>query len=114
MEQNANVWVVGAGSFGTTVATLLAANTNVLLFSRKKELVDKVNLTHEHLGVVLNPAIRATNSLEEICAECSLIFSCSSFRKLSKDNSKHVTIIETLSYTDSWHKGNRCDRFFNG
>ena len=78
------VGVVGAGSFGTTVATLLAANTNVLLFSRKKELVDKVNLTHEHLGVVLNPAIRATNSLEEICAECSLIFPVvpsESFRK---------------------------------
>ena len=78
------VGVVGAGSFGTTVATFLAANTNVLLFSRKKELVDKVNLTHEHLGVVLNPAIRATNSLEEICAECSLIFPVvpsESFRK---------------------------------
>lgn len=33
--KKAKVGVVGAGSFGTTIATLLAHNSEVLLFSRK-------------------------------------------------------------------------------
>ena len=66
--------VIGAGSFGTTVATLLSHNSNVLMFTRRKELADKINTSHEHLGVSLSENIVATNSLEELCEKTSLLF----------------------------------------
>ena len=60
------VGVIGAGSFGTTIATLLAHNTDVLMYARKKEVVDRINQKHQHLGVELNSRIQATHSLEEV------------------------------------------------
>ncbi|MBK9108288.1 MAG: NAD(P)-dependent glycerol-3-phosphate dehydrogenase [Saprospiraceae bacterium] len=68
------VGVVGAGSFGTTVASLLAHNVDVLIFSRQQEVVDRINTVHENLGYRLDPRIHATKSLEEICERASLIF----------------------------------------
>lgn len=66
--------VVGVGSFGTAIANLLAHNTDVLVFSRKQEVVDKINLEHRHFGLNLSERIVATNSLEEVSRECTLIF----------------------------------------
>jgi glycerol-3-phosphate dehydrogenase (NAD(P)+) len=68
------IGVVGAGSFGTTIATLLAHNTNVLIFSRQQEVVDRINNEHQNINITLSPKIRATRSLEEICNTCNLIF----------------------------------------
>lgn len=68
------VGVVGAGSFGTTVASLLAHNVDVLIFSRQQEVVDRINTQHENLGYKLDPRIHATKSLAEICERTSLIF----------------------------------------
>ena len=36
------VGVIGAGSFGTAIANLLAYNTDVLIYSRKQEVVDAI------------------------------------------------------------------------
>ncbi|HUN16328.1 MAG TPA: NAD(P)H-dependent glycerol-3-phosphate dehydrogenase [Saprospiraceae bacterium] len=69
------VGVIGAGSFGTTIATLLAHNSDeVYLFSRRSELVEKINLTHEHLGVQLANQIIATSNLQEVLQTCNVIF----------------------------------------
>ncbi|MEM9921125.1 MAG: NAD(P)H-dependent glycerol-3-phosphate dehydrogenase [Bacteroidota bacterium] len=68
------VGVIGAGSFGTAIANLLAENTDVLIYSRQAALVEQINTSHQNLGVELSPRIRATNSLEEIAKECILIF----------------------------------------
>ncbi|HEX5624476.1 MAG TPA: NAD(P)H-dependent glycerol-3-phosphate dehydrogenase [Saprospiraceae bacterium] len=73
-ESNRVAGVVGAGSFGTTVATLLAYNTDVLIYTRKQEVADRINHEHTHIGVALDPRIRATLSLEEVCSRCHLIF----------------------------------------
>lgn len=74
LKEKQTVGVVGAGSFGTTVASLLAHNVDVLLFSRQQEVVTRINELHENLGYKLDSRIRATRSLEEICSSCSLIF----------------------------------------
>ena len=37
------VGVIGAGSFGTAIANLLAYNREVLLYSRQSELVNSIN-----------------------------------------------------------------------
>mgnify|MGYP002397509739 CR=1 FL=1 len=73
-KSNRIVGVVGAGSFGTTVASLLSHNVDVLMYSRQPEVIQKINREHQHLGYTLAPNIRATGSLEEICHEARLIF----------------------------------------
>ena len=68
------VGVIGAGSFGITVAQLLSENTAVLLFSRKQKVVDQINVDHQHLGYQLSSKIIATTDLQLICNECNVIF----------------------------------------
>lgn len=66
--------VIGAGSFGITVANLLSENADVLLFSRKDSVVEKINNNHNHLGYRLSEKITATKDLALICASCDVIF----------------------------------------
>lgn len=68
------VGVIGAGSFGTAIANLLAINTEVLLFSRKEEVVQKINNTRNHLTVDLSPRITATSDLQQVANAATLIF----------------------------------------
>jgi len=91
--QQKPVGVIGAGSFGTAIADLLSDKVDVLLFSRKKELVDKINQTHLHLNLQLSNRIKATNDLEEIARQCTLIFPIvpsSNFRAMMKDVSPYL------------------------
>lgn len=67
------VGVLGAGSFGTAIANLLAYNSDVLFFSRKAETVAAINAQREHLGVKISDRITATNDLEEMARRCTLI-----------------------------------------
>jgi glycerol-3-phosphate dehydrogenase (NAD(P)+) len=79
------VGVIGAGSFGTAVANLLAHNSHVLLFSRKPETVREINTDRRHLGVAISPRITATSDIEEIARRCELIFPVvpsTSFRRM--------------------------------
>jgi glycerol-3-phosphate dehydrogenase (NAD(P)+) len=86
--------VIGAGSFGTAVANLLAKNTDVLLFSRRPEVVETINRTHRHLEVDLSPRIRATTDLAEVAAQCQLLFPIipsDSFRRVMQSLAPHVS-----------------------
>jgi glycerol-3-phosphate dehydrogenase (NAD(P)+) len=69
--------VIGAGSWGTTLATLLAGNgLQVMLWGRQPELVNEINRTRENPvylpGVTLAPSLSATTDLEAAAdsAEC--------------------------------------------
>ncbi|MBL7804870.1 MAG: NAD(P)H-dependent glycerol-3-phosphate dehydrogenase [Saprospiraceae bacterium] len=87
------VGVLGAGSFGTAVANLLAYNADVLLFSRKQETVDEINRTRTHLGVGLSPRVTATNDLAEMAQQCTLIFPIvpsTSFRRMMQALGPHL------------------------
>lgn len=68
------VGVIGSGSFGVTVSTLLSQNVDVLLFSRRQSVVDSINQHHQHLGYTLSPRVKATNRPEDIAEQCNLIF----------------------------------------
>jgi glycerol-3-phosphate dehydrogenase (NAD(P)+) len=86
--------VIGAGSFGTAVANLLAKNTDVLLFSRRPEVVETINRTHRHLEIDLSPRIRATTDLAEVAAQCQLLFPIipsDSFRRVMQSLAPHVS-----------------------
>ncbi len=61
--------VVGAGSWGTTVAALAAATTDTVLWARREELaaaIDRERTNPDYLpGVQLPPVLSATHDLEQ-------------------------------------------------
>ena len=73
-HQQTPVGVVGAGSFGLTVAQLLAVNNDVLLYARDPEVVRKINETRSLLGVPLAPRVTAISSSAELAERCEVIF----------------------------------------
>jgi glycerol-3-phosphate dehydrogenase (NAD(P)+) len=73
----ARVAVIGAGSWGTTVAAIAAGNAPTTLWARRPELAADVATSHENAeylpGVRLPDALHATASLEEACADADVI-----------------------------------------
>lgn len=69
MTRRIQVGVLGAGSWGTTVASLVAANAQVTLWARRAELaaeIDDEHVNNAYLpGMPLHPALRATGSIED-------------------------------------------------
>jgi len=74
LENSKHVGVIGAGSFGTAIAQLIAENVKVLLYARNKDLVAKINNEHTHLGIQLHNNIVATNDPQYLADNCTLIF----------------------------------------
>jgi glycerol-3-phosphate dehydrogenase (NAD(P)+) len=73
-----NVAVLGAGSWGTALAKLLADKQNpTLLWSHRADLVQPINERHENPrylpGARLPPALRATSDLEEALRGAELV-----------------------------------------
>ncbi len=65
-----NVTIVGAGSFGTALATVLdTAGNNVQIWAREKEIVDSINNEHRNLAYLqdlkLPDSIKAYHDLEK-------------------------------------------------
>jgi glycerol-3-phosphate dehydrogenase (NAD(P)+) len=71
------VTVLGAGSFGTTMAHLFTQNTPTLLWCRPSEIADEVNRDHRNErylpGYAIAPELRATASLEEAVREADVL-----------------------------------------
>jgi glycerol-3-phosphate dehydrogenase (NAD(P)+) len=63
------VGVVGAGSWGTTVAALCTTNADVVLWARRQEVADEVTSDHRNSRYLadydLPPALRATADIAE-------------------------------------------------
>ncbi len=68
------VGVIGAGSFGTAVANILAEKSDVLLYGRTSEKIDEINKTGISSGQTISDRITATNDLEEVATKCDIIF----------------------------------------
>jgi glycerol-3-phosphate dehydrogenase (NAD(P)+) len=71
------VAVIGAGSWGTTVAALAAVNTPTILWSRRPELAAQINDAHvngDYLpSFVLPQQLRATSSLEDAVSHADVL-----------------------------------------
>jgi glycerol-3-phosphate dehydrogenase (NAD(P)+) len=71
------VAVLGAGSFGTTVAHLCTRNAPTTLWCRRGETADEVNTRHTNerylKGYALAPELRSTASLEEAVSAADVI-----------------------------------------
>ncbi|HUH73378.1 MAG TPA: NAD(P)H-dependent glycerol-3-phosphate dehydrogenase [Chitinophagales bacterium] len=88
VSKNTLVGVIGAGSFGTAVANLLAENRRVLLYSRSIDKVNDINKNKVSAGQQIHHHIIATNDIEDFCQQCYLIFPSvpsSNFRSMLQD-----------------------------
>jgi len=69
--------VIGAGSWGTTVAHLLAHNTSTVLWARDPEVAAEVSERHMNSrylpGYDLHPNLRATHSFEDAVRQADLL-----------------------------------------
>ena len=69
------VGVIGAGSFGTAISNLIALNKmEVLLYSRRQNVIDKINKERQHHGIPIADHIELTSDIERIAKECTVIF----------------------------------------
>lgn len=87
------VGIIGAGSFGTAMANLMALNTDVLVYSRSKELVEKLQQDRYRFGVRLHDRVKIVNDIERIAGECQLIFPIvpsNSFRSMMRSVTEHL------------------------
>lgn len=71
------VAVIGAGSWGTTVAALASVNTPTVLWARRSALADQINSAHvnpDYLPSFTLPRdLRATDSIEEAVANADVV-----------------------------------------
>lgn len=69
MSRPVRVGVLGGGSWGSTVASLVAANAPTVLWARNPEVVSEINERHTNTAYLpdlrLHPQVSATPSLEE-------------------------------------------------
>jgi glycerol-3-phosphate dehydrogenase (NAD(P)+) len=77
MDEIEKIGVIGAGSWGTALANLLASKgKSVDLWVREKEVYDQIRLGHENgvflPGVVLSDNLRPVRSFEEVLCEKEL------------------------------------------
>jgi glycerol-3-phosphate dehydrogenase (NAD(P)+) len=79
MTTDDRVAVIGAGSWGTTIAKVLGENgKHTLFWTRRDDLAREINEKHENAtylpGAVLPDQVEATSDLERVCKDCQLIF----------------------------------------
>ena len=71
------VAVVGAGSWGTAVAALVATNAEVTLWARDGNLAARIDTEHENAtylpGIALPENLRATGDLERACSGADVV-----------------------------------------
>ncbi len=83
------IGVIGAGSFGTAVANLIAENgADVLLYARDPKKAERIQQERISAGQKLYDNITVTNSLQEIGEKCEVIFPMipsGNFREMIKE-----------------------------
>ena len=122
------VAVIGAGSWGTALANVLASNDNeVCMWARKPEVAEAITNEHRNprylSNAALDPAITATAKLEEALAGAGAVVVVTPSRLLRDfaERMKEVVSAETpiiicskgcLLYTSAWCEND--DLFIDG
>lgn len=69
--------VIGAGSWGTTIASQISSKADTTLWCRNSEIADAVNTRHENPrylpGLPLAEALRATSDIREAAAAAEIV-----------------------------------------
>lgn len=71
------IGLLGGGSWGTTVASLVSRNAPTVMWARNEETVREINENHSNERYLpeakLHPALRATSSLEEAARDADVL-----------------------------------------
>ena len=88
-SKNKSIGVIGAGSFGTAMANILAENNKkILLYARTPEKAQKITESRKAAGQDLSDRIEVTNDLKRVGNECDIIFPMvpsANFRDMMQD-----------------------------
>lgn len=89
--------VVGAGSWGTTVASLAAENTPTTLWARRSDVADEINRDHRNAAYLkdqaLSPSLRASSDLVETVSGADVVVMAvpsHGFREVLSQAAPHV------------------------
>lgn len=88
------IGVVGAGSFGLAITKLASENADVILYSRRSELVEEINSKSTYGDVVFSNRVKATTDLELLAQESGLvipIIASAHFRSVMKQLGPFLT-----------------------
>jgi glycerol-3-phosphate dehydrogenase (NAD(P)+) len=115
MSRSPRVAVIGAGSWGTTVASLTAANAPAVLWARNPELAEEIRASHTNAAYLpdaeLHPELEATHSLEEAIATADVLVMAvpsHGFRGVLEQAAPHVRPwIPVVSLTKGLEQGTR-------
>ena len=89
--------VVGAGSWGTTVASLAAHNTETVLWARRTAVAEAINRTHRNPDYIpavdLSPRLRASDSLADTVSGADVVVMAvpsQGFRDALREAAPHI------------------------
>ncbi len=107
------VGLIGGGSWGTTVASLIAKNTDVSLWARSAETVKEINTQHTNSkylpDAVLPENLVAHQELEAVVADADVLVMgvpSNSFREVLKQLKPHLRAwVPVVSLTKGLEKG---------
>lgn len=68
------VGVIGAGNFGSAIASILSFQNKVLLYARDEDVVRQILKKGENRGHVFNDNVMPTHNLEYLATHCDIIF----------------------------------------
>lgn len=89
--------ILGGGSWGTTVASLVARNVPAILWARSAETVDEINTKHSNErylpGARLTQGLRATTSIEEAVRDADVVIMgvpSQAMRETAREVGRHI------------------------
>ncbi len=116
MTSTHRVAVIGAGSWGTTVASVVARNGPTVIWARNEAVAQEIAEAHTNEaylpGAQLHPELEATSSLEEAVGDADVLVMgvpSHGFRSVLEQAAPHVRPwVPVVSLTKGLEQGASC------
>ncbi len=107
------VGLVGGGSWGTTVASIVARNTSITMWARNEETVKEINKKHTNKKYLpdarLPKHLKASHDLKEVVGDADVLIMgvpSNSFREVAKQIAPHLRPwVPVVSLTKGLERG---------